>query len=94
MNANDLKQVYGVLLSSPEMNVPVKIDVKINKRTVLLLSQVIDKGLNVKGDHPGNGMIEAANKEELEELQKLSADCLEKAGLTEFSEKLMALTGK
>lgn len=94
MNATDLKQVYGALLSSPGMNDPVKIDLKINKRAVLLLSQVIDKGLHVKADHAGNGMIEAASQQELDELQQLSADCLQKAGLTDFSAKLMALSAK
>lgn len=94
MNANDLKQVYEALLCGPGLDEPVKIDLKINKRAVLLLSQVIDKGLTVKGEHRGNAMIEAASKEELDEIKQLAADCLDKAKLTAFAEKIMALIAK
>lgn len=94
MNASDLKNVYGALLSSPGMNEAVKIDLKISRRVVLLLSQVIEKGLSAKGEDGAFGMKDVASKEELEELQKLSTDCLEKAGMTELNGKLSALTAK
>ncbi|MFA6151984.1 MAG: hypothetical protein WC716_11730 [Chitinophagaceae bacterium] len=94
MNASDLENVYGALLSSPGMNEAVKIDLKISRRVVLLLSQVIEKGLIAKGDEATFGMKDVASKEELEELQKLSTDCLEKAGMTELNGKLSALTAK
>jgi len=94
MNANDLKNVYGALLSSPGMGEPVKIDLRINRKAVLLLSQVIDRGMSVKGEEGNFGMIDAASKEELEDLSKLSADCLEKAGLSELNGKLKSLQSK
>jgi hypothetical protein len=94
MNQNELSKVYGALLSSPGMSEQVKVDLKINRRAVLLLSQVIDRGLSVKGEDGHYGMIDAVSKEEIQELKKLSQDCLEKAGLTELSGNLSAFHGK
>lgn len=48
MATNVLAQVYETLLCSPGMNEAVKVDVKINRKTVLLLSSVIENGLNKK----------------------------------------------
>lgn len=93
MNTSDLGKVYGALLSSPGMNDGVKIDLKISRRLVLLLSQIIVKGLNAKSEEGTFGMKDVASKEELEELRKLSEDCLEKAGLSELNTKLSALNG-
>ena len=94
MNASDLGKVYGALLSSPGMNEAVRIDLKINRRVILLLSQVIEIGLGQKAEEGQFGMAQVASKEELEELKKLSMDCLEKAGLTDLNSKLSALNGK
>lgn len=94
MNSSDLGKVYGALLSSPGMNELVKIDLKINRRVVLLLSQVIEIGLRAKGNEGQFGMSQAASEEELKELEKLAMDCLEKAGLTELNSKLSSLNGK
>lgn len=94
MNASDLGKVYGALLSSPGMNEAVRIDLKINRRVILLLSQVIEIGLGKRTVDGQFGMAQVASKEELEELKKLSTDCLEKAGLTELNSKLSMLDGK
>ncbi len=40
MATNVLSKVYETLLCSPGMNEAVKIDVKINRKTVLLLNSV------------------------------------------------------
>lgn len=94
MDSKDLGKVYGALMSSPGMNEVVKIDLKISRRVVLLLSQVIEKGLSAKSEDGHFGMKDVASSEELEEFKKLSVDCLEKAGLTELNGKLASLNGK
>lgn len=94
MNASDLGKVYGALLSSPGMNEAVRIDLKINRRVILLLSQVIEIGLGQKTGDGQFGMAQVVSKEELDELNKLSADCIEKAGLTELKDKLSNLSAK
>ena len=41
----DIALVYDTLLASPEMNETVKIDLRVSRKTVLLLSGVIERGL-------------------------------------------------
>ena len=82
MNERDLAKVYETLLSVPGMNETVKVDLRLPRKTVLMLAQVIEKGLETQSKKPG----------EKEELQQVAADCLAKAGLTELSEKLKKLT--
>jgi len=93
MAANVMAQVYETLLCSPGMNEAVKIDVKISRKTVLLLNGVIEKGLSGKeGD--ATGILELIPKESVTELQTFAEECLNKAGLKELSEKIKSLAGK
>ena len=88
---NVIAQVYDTILSIPGMAELVKIDLKISRKNALLLSSVIDRGLNGKDDEKGGGLLANIAKETLEELQTISTDFLEKAGLMELSEKLKSL---
>ena len=94
MNVEDLKQVYGALLSSPGMDDVVKIDLKINRRLVLLLSQIIERGVGAKGKDGFFGMVDISGAEEIQHLTDLAKDCLEKAGLTALNQKLISLQVK
>jgi hypothetical protein len=93
LNTNDAAIVMDTILSSPGMNEMVKIDFKISRKNVLLLSSVIERGLSGKEDEKNN-IIDMVHKESLQELTAFSGECLQKAGLTEMSEKLKALGGK
>ena len=93
MATNVMAQVYDTLLCSPGMNEAVKIDVKVNRKTVLLLSSVIERGLNAKDGEAG-GLLELIPKETAEELKIFSEECLKKAGLTELNEKIKGLHNK
>lgn len=81
MNEKEMAKVYETLLSVPGMNETVKMDLRLPRRTVLMLAQVIEKGLEAKSLENG----------EQQELQQVATDCLEKAGLTELNNKLQAL---
>ena len=95
MTTNDVARVYETILSIPGMNEMVKIDLRISRKNVLLLNQVIERGLSEKDDDKTAGLLGNVPKESLDELRLLADDCLQKAGLTELSEKLGALnTGK
>lgn len=94
MATNVMAQVYETLLCSPGMNEAVKIDVKINRKTVLLLNSVIERGLTVKDNEQSQGLLELIPKETVEELKQFSGECLKKAGLTELSEKMKNLNYK
>lgn len=88
MATNVMAQVYETLLCSPGMNEAVKVDVKINRKTVLLLNSVIERGLTAKDGEQSQGLLELIPKETVEELKQFSEECLKKAGLTELSGKI------
>ena len=88
---NDVAKVYDTILSIPRMNEVVKVDLKISRKNVLLLNQVIERGLSAKDDDKSSGLLGNVPEESLLELKNLSEECLQKAGLIELSEKLKAL---
>lgn len=89
MANSTLQLIHETLLAVPGMNDPVKIDFKIPRKTVLLLAEVISRGMNQKTDLE-NGLLQIS-KESAEELSTIIKDSLEKAGLTELSERLKKL---
>ena len=88
---NDVAKVYDTILSIPGMNEVVKIDLRISRKNVLLLNQVIERGLSAKDDDKSSVLLGNVPEESLLELKNLSEECLQKAGLIELSEKLKAL---
>jgi hypothetical protein len=91
MNAKELASVYDTIMSIPGMNDQIKIDLKISRRNVLLLTQAIKRALSVPGVEVNPDLIEIASNESKEELLALSADCLQKSGLVELNERLAKL---
>lgn len=89
MATSTLDTVYETLLAVPGMHDTVKIDLKIPRKTVLLLTEVIIRGMNQKTDLE-NGLLQIS-KESEEELKSIIKDSLEKAGLTELSLRLKKL---
>jgi len=74
MATNVMVQVYETSLCSPGMNETVKIDVKINRKTVLLLNSIIERGLAVKDGEQGQGLPELIPKD-IPELIKIKRNC-------------------
>lgn len=93
LTTNEVAQVFDTILSSPGMNDAVKIDLRISRKNVLLLTHVIEQGLSDKQEGKG-GMFALAPEEARQELKELSADFLQKAGLVELSEKLKSLAAQ
>jgi hypothetical protein len=90
-NLMDASLVFDTLLCSPGMSENVKIDLRISRKTVLLLNRTVERGLRNGADDDGADLITTANKESLNELQAVMTECIQKAGLTELSEKITAL---
>jgi hypothetical protein len=86
---NDVSKVYDTVLSIPGMSELVKIDLKISRKNVLLLSHVISKGLDLNKDDVG--LLASVSEEGLLDLKNLSEECLQKAGLVELNQKLITL---
>ncbi|KAA0993396.1 hypothetical protein [Dyadobacter aurulentus] len=91
MNAKELASVYDTIMSIPGMNDQIKIDLKISRRNVLLLTQAIKRALSIPDVDGNPDLIEIASNESKEELLALSADCLQKSGLVELNDRLAKL---
>jgi hypothetical protein len=87
---NDVSKVYDTVLSIPGMSEPVKIDLKISRKNVLLLSHLIQQGIQQEKDP--SSLLGSISDEVLSELQNVSLECLQKAGLIELNQKLMSLS--
>jgi hypothetical protein len=88
LSKTDLTRVYETLLSIPGMNEAVKLDLKLPRKHVLLLSKVIERGLAEDGDENEPSILHLATPEIRAELRKVVDDLLQKGGLTEMNEKL------
>jgi hypothetical protein len=94
MEKSEVGKVMDTIMSIPGMNEMVKIDFKISRKNALLLSSVIERGLDGKNDNGIGGLVESMLPEHLQELRDISKDCLSKAGLLELSEHLKLLKAK
>ena len=94
LTTNDVAKVYDTILSIPGMNETVKIDMRMSRKNVLLLNSVIKRGLISKDDDKSSNLLESLPQETLKELDAIADDYLTKAGLTELSAKLRALSSK
>ena len=88
LSKTDLTRVYETLLSIPGMNESVKVDLKLPRKQVLLLSKVIERGLLDNGDEKELSILNLATPEIRTELLRVVDDLLQKGGLTEMAEKL------
>lgn len=86
-----LGKVYETILCSPGMNETVRIDIKLDRKTILLLNSVIERGLSVK-ESSKDDIIGLVSEECVGELKAFSDECLKKAGLGELSEKIKGLS--
>lgn len=87
MQNNEIEKIYDTLLSTPGMNDEVKISLKISRKHILVLSQLIDQGTD-KDAKEISGMLRLAGKDAIAAIQQINIDLLEKAGLSAMKEKL------
>ncbi|TPG44162.1 hypothetical protein [Flavobacterium pectinovorum] len=87
---NEVAKVFDTIMSIPGMSEPVKIDLKISRKNVLLLSHFIEQGLLLEKD--ASSLMGSVSQEGLTDLKNVSQECLQKAGLVELNQKLFTLT--
>lgn len=88
MEEKEMAGVLETLMCVPGMGDQVKIDVKLPRKTVLLLAHIIEKGLSQKKDEKGSAWAEAVGAEQFDEVRQFAGEALQKANLTELNEKL------
>lgn len=90
ITANDVAKVFETILSTPGMNETVKMDLKISRKNVLLLSHLIQDGLKIR---EGSSMLlESVSEQRRAEMEGLSEEFLQKAGLIDVHEKLAEIS--
>jgi len=87
---NEVAKVFDTVMSIPGMSEMVKIDLKISRKNVLLLSHFIEQGLLLEKD--ASSLMGNVSQEGLIDLKNVSQECLQKAGLVELNQKLFTLT--
>ena len=85
---NYIAKIYDTVLSIPGMNENVKIELRIPRKNVLLLSKVIERGLSAKDGAEQQNILDIAPEETLKQLSEISDELVRKAGLTDMNEKL------
>lgn len=86
---NEVAKVFDTIFSTPGMNEMVKMDLKISRKNVLLVSHFIEQGLLLEKDP--SSIMGSLSEEGFSELKNVSQECLQKAGLTELNQKLLSL---
>ena len=85
----DLVLLYETLLTVPGMSESVKIDLKLPRKSILLLSKIIERGMQSKGEEKeGVSIMEIVPQDTINELNGVAEELLKKAGLSEMNEKL------
>ena len=94
LSKSDITRIYETVLTVPGMNEFVKVDLKIPRKNVLLLSKIIERGMGIENSEGKEGketnILDIVPAETIEELKEVSLDLLQKAGLSEMNEKLKA----
>lgn len=90
-STNDIAKIYDTVLSIPGMNENVKVDLRMPRKNVLLLSKVIERGLVVKDKVQPDDVLNNIDDATINDLHTIATELLNKAGLTEMNEKLNAL---
>ena len=88
--AKEKIKVYETVLSSPGMADKCKVVLQLSRQNILLLSRLIETGLNSSKENPDE-LISLLSNESKEELDTVVPELLKKGGLTEFYEKLKTL---
>jgi hypothetical protein len=93
MQASEIAKVYETLLSIPGMNDEMKVSLKISRKNILLLSQVIENGVAVEGKEQ-TGILSVIDNETKREISQIASDILEKSGMKAMKDKLSAFQSK
>lgn len=88
LTKKDAETVYETLLSSPGMNDSVKMSVNLSRKNILLLIRLIEHGIGSRDSAAQGSIVGMVGEETIQSINKLSAEMLAKAGLTELNEKL------
>lgn len=88
---NQKIKIYETVLSSPGMCDKCKIILQLSRQNILLLSRIIEIGLEADKKEMNDDILMLLTEEGLEEFRKVLDEILSKGGLTDFYKKLKTL---
>jgi hypothetical protein len=88
---NEKLKIYETVLSSPGMGEKCKIILQLSRQNILLLSRIIELGLEADKKEMNGDILMLLTEDGLEEFRKVVDEILCKGGLTDFYEKLKLL---
>ena len=84
-------KIYDTILSIPGMQDEIKLQSRIPRKNVLLLHQLIERGLAPDGEVGNMSLMEVLPKDSVQLIRDTVQDWLRQAGLAELHEKLKTL---
>jgi hypothetical protein len=88
-NVKELAKMYDALWSIKLLDAPVKLDIRIPCRMVLLLAMAVEQGMS--SADPGNVFKKIVSEEDQGKVTALVLEILRKGELEEFYQKLREL---
>lgn len=88
MTEQEIAGIYETLLSMPGMEDPVKLDLKVSRKLVLLLTHALEDWEQKQDPEPVLLRFIPGSRESLKQIIQ---ECLSKSGLTDLNQKLKQL---
>jgi hypothetical protein len=88
---NEKLKIYETVLSSPGMGEKCKIILQLSRQNILLLSRIIELGLEADKKEMNGDILMLLTEDGVEEFRKVVDEILSKGGLTDYYEKLKLL---
>lgn len=87
----DRAKIFETVLSSPGMSETCKIVLNPSRQTVLLLSRIIEQGIEKRDGKEGDELLSFLPQESFQELKEMVDEMLRKSGIVEFYGRLKQL---
>lgn len=90
-NGGERARIFETVLSSPGMNETCKIVLNPTRQTILLLSRMIEQGMEIRGEGRGDELLSFLPEESVNELKGIVDEMLKRSGLVDFYGRLKML---
>ena len=88
---NERARIFETVLSSPGLNETCKIVLNPSRQSILLLSRMIEQGMERRGEESSDELLSFLPEESLVELKGIVEEMLKKSGLVDFYGRLKTL---
>ena len=90
-NGSERARIFETVLSSPGMNETCKIVLNPSRQTILVLSRMIEQGMEAREKGSGDELLSHLPEESVNEVKSVLEEMLKKSGLVDFYGRLKTL---